>query len=94
MLPTESGLRRMLRSHACYFRLTKCTFCCAGDILSLVEKAESNIKADDAANLTKRLLAAKFDFNDFLGQYKMLNNMGPMGSVMKMLPGAATRPAP
>lgn len=59
----------------------------AGDILSLVEKAESNIKEGEAEAMTKRLLEAKFDFNDFLSQYKMLNNMGSMGSIMKMLPG-------
>ena len=59
----------------------------AGDILSLVEKAESNIKEDEAQAMTKRLMEAKFDFNDFLSQYKMLNNMGSMGSIMKMIPG-------
>ena len=52
-----------------------------------MEKAESNIKAGEAEAMTQRLMAAKFDFNDFLGQYKMLNNMGSMGTVMKMLPG-------
>lgn len=60
-----------------------------GDILSLVEKAESNIKEGEAEAMTKRLMEAKFDFNDFLSQYKMLNNMGSMGSIMKMLPGTS-----
>ena len=60
----------------------------AGDILSLVEKAEESIQADEAQRVTQRLLAAKFDFNDFLAQFKMMNNMGSMGAVMKMLPGA------
>ncbi len=60
----------------------------AGDILSLVEKAEQAIEADEAQRATERLLAAKFDFNDFLAQFKMMNNMGSMGAVMKMLPGA------
>ena len=59
-----------------------------GDVLSLVEKAEASIKEDEAEALTKRLLAAKFDFNDFLKQYKMISGMGSMGAVMKMLPGA------
>ena len=59
----------------------------AGDILSLVERAEESIKEDEAKRVTERLLAAKFDFNDFLAQFKMMNNMGSMGAVMKMLPG-------
>ena len=59
----------------------------AGDILSLVERAEASIKDDEAKRVTERLMAAKFDFNDFLAQFKMMNNMGSMGAVMKMLPG-------
>ena len=62
-----------------------------GDVLSLVEKAESAIKEDEAEALTQRLLAAKFDFNDFLKQYKMVTGMGSMGAIMKMLPGALGR---
>ena len=31
--------------------------------------------------MTKRLLSAKFDFNDFLKQYKMVSGMGSMGSI-------------
>ena len=58
-----------------------------GDVLTLVEKAEAAIKEEDAEAMTKRLLSAKFDFNDFLKQYKMVSGMGSMGSIMKMLPG-------
>ena len=56
-------------------------------MLTLVEKAEAAIKEKDAEAMTKRLLSAKFDFNDFLKQYKMVSGMGSMGSIMKMLPG-------
>ena len=72
-----------VRDFACHETVAPC----AGDILSLVEKAESNIKAGEAEAMTQRLMAAKFDLNDFLSQYKMINNMGSMGSVIKMLPG-------
>ena len=58
-----------------------------GDVLTLVEKAEASIKEEDAAEITKRMLSAKFDFNDFLKQYKMVSGMGSMGQIMKMLPG-------
>ena len=56
-------------------------------MLTLVEKAESAIKEEDAEAMTKQLLSAKFDFNDFLKQSKMMSSMGSMGSIMKMLPG-------
>ena len=58
-----------------------------GDVLTLVEKAEAMIKEEDAEAMTKRMLSAKFDFNDFLQQSKMMSSMGSMGSIMKMLPG-------
>ena len=35
----------------------------------------------------KRLMTAKFDFTDFLAQYKAVTSMGGMSQVMKMLPG-------
>ena len=62
-------------------------------MLTLVEKAESAIKEEDAEAMTKRMLSAKFDFNDFLQQSKMMSSMGSMGSIMKMLPGVFRMPA-
>ena len=59
-----------------------------GDVLSLVEMAEKNIKADDAEAMMKKMMDNKFDFDDFLKQFKMVSGMGGgMTSVMKMLPG-------
>jgi len=59
-----------------------------GDILSLVEMAESSIKESDAEAMMKKMMQDKFDFNDFLKQFKMVSGMGGgMSSVMKMLPG-------
>ena len=63
-----------------------------GDVLTLVEKAEATIKEGDAEAMTKRMLSAKFDFNDFLKQFRMVSGMGSMSSIMKMLPGE--RPLP
>ncbi len=69
-------------------------FCIAfagmGDVLSLVEKAEETIKADEAEEMTKRIMEQKFDFNDFLKQSQMMSRMGSMGSITKMLPGVWT----
>ena len=58
-----------------------------GDVLSLVEKAEETIKADEAAAMTKRIMEMKFDFNDFLQQSRMMSRMGTVGQITKMLPG-------
>ncbi len=61
-----------------------------GDVLSLVEKAEESIKADEADQMTKRIMQQKFDFNDFLKQSQMMSSMGGMGNLTKMLPGLHT----
>ena len=62
-----------------------------GDVLSLVEKAEEAIKADEAEEMMKRVMQQKFDFNDFLTQSQMISRMGSMGSITKMLPGVCKR---
>ena len=61
-----------------------------GDILSLVEMAESSIKENEAEAMMARIMKNKFDFDDFLKQYRMVSGMGGggMSSVMKLLPGA------
>ena len=58
-----------------------------GDVVTLVEKAEEAIKAEEAEELTRRMMSAKFDFNDFLKQYKAISGMGSMAQVVKMIPG-------
>lgn len=58
-----------------------------GDVLTLVEKAQEAIDQEEAEYQMKRLMSAKFDFNDFLQQYKAVTSMGSLGTVMKMLPG-------
>jgi hypothetical protein len=52
-----------------------------------VEKAQSAIDEEDAQRLMKKMLSAKFDFDDFLKQYRAVNKMGALGNVMKMIPG-------
>lgn len=52
-----------------------------------MEKAQDAIKEEDAARLMRRMMSNKFDFNDFLEQYRTINKMGALGNVMKMIPG-------
>ena len=58
-----------------------------GDVLSLVEKAQDNIKESDAESMMKNLEKGKFTVEDFLKQMEMMSSLGSMTSIMKMLPG-------
>ncbi len=58
-----------------------------GDVIGLVEKAADAVEAEDAARLERKLRTASFDFNDFLGQFKMMRRMGPLENILGMLPG-------
>jgi len=58
-----------------------------GDIVSLVEKAQENIDLEQAEKLQKKILKAKFDFEDFLDQMGQLKKMGPLESILGMMPG-------
>jgi len=58
-----------------------------GDVVSLVEKAAANLEIEDAARLESRMRAGQFDLNDFLEQFKMLRQMGPLENLLGLLPG-------
>ena len=58
-----------------------------GDILTLVEKAQEEFDLEDAANMQEKIMEARFDFNDFVKQMRLLKNMGSLGGVMKLIPG-------
>ncbi|CAI7825382.1 unnamed protein product [Closterium sp. NIES-54] len=58
-----------------------------GDVLSLVEKAQELMDKEDEAELRKRIMEAKFDFNDMLKQTRMMARMGSMGGMLKLIPG-------
>jgi signal recognition particle subunit SRP54 len=58
-----------------------------GDVMTLIEKAESAIEVDEQQELEQRMLAGEFTFDDFLASYKMLRRMGPLQGVISMIPG-------
>jgi signal recognition particle subunit SRP54 len=58
-----------------------------GDVLSLIEKAEQAIDKDDAAALEERLRKNQFTLDDFRQQLKTIRRMGPLESILGMLPG-------
>jgi signal recognition particle subunit SRP54 len=58
-----------------------------GDVLTLVEKAQEALDIADVEKMQSKIMEAKFDFNDFLKQMKLLKSMGSFAGVMKMIPG-------
>ena len=59
-----------------------------GDILSLIEKAQGAVDADDAAAMEQQLRKGGFTLVTFLEQMQMVKKMGSMDSLLKMIPGA------
>lgn len=58
-----------------------------GDVVSLVEKAQETIDQKEAERIAEKMKKADFDLNDFLAQLQQMKKMGPLGNVVKMLPG-------
>ena len=58
-----------------------------GDILTLVEKAQEELDLADVEKMQSKIMEAKFDFNDFIKQMRLLKNMGSLGGVLKLIPG-------
>lgn len=58
-----------------------------GDVLTLIEKVESQIDEDKAKEMERKLKKAEFDFNDYLENMRQIKGMGGIGSILDMLPG-------
>lgn len=59
-----------------------------GDVVSLVEKAQLSMDAKEAEKLEKKLRKETFTLEDFYNQMQQLKKMGPLESLVSMLPGA------
>lgn len=59
-----------------------------GDILSLIEKAQETVDEEKARALEKKMRDQSFTFEDFLEQLGQVRKMGPLGDILKMIPGA------
>ena len=59
-----------------------------GDLMSMVEKAESVIDEKEAEELAKKMQKGKFDLEDFLKQMNQIKKLGPLENLIKLLPGA------
>jgi signal recognition particle subunit SRP54 len=58
-----------------------------GDVLTLVERAQEHVDADQAAKLEEKLRKAQFTLEDFLDQLQQVQKMGPIGQLVSMIPG-------
>ena len=58
-----------------------------GDIVTLVETAQENIDEKEAEEAAKKMLSGSFTMDDMLKQIEQVSKMGPLGGLMKMIPG-------
>jgi signal recognition particle subunit SRP54 len=62
-----------------------------GDILGLIERAETAYDERTAKEQAERLMSGEFTLQDFADQLKQLRKMGPLGQLLDMLPGGMNR---
>lgn len=58
-----------------------------GDIIGLIEKAESAYDAETAEKQARKMMKGEFSLEDWLEQMKQMKKMGPLSQIMEMLPG-------
>jgi len=58
-----------------------------GDVLSLIEKAQTAFDEKEAMELQKKMLGNEFDLEDFLTQMQQIKKMGPLKDLLGMIPG-------
>lgn len=59
-----------------------------GDMLSLIEKAQTEVDETKARELEEKIRTQSFTFDDFIEQLQQVKKMGPLDEILKMLPGA------
>ncbi len=62
-----------------------------GDILSLIEKAQTSIDEAKAKELEAKIRSQSFNFQDYLDQLHQLRNMGPLEDLLAMIPGVDSK---
>ena len=58
-----------------------------GDVLTLIEKAQETVDQEKAREAAESLMSGRFTLEDFLNQLREMRKLGPMGDLLKMLPG-------
>jgi signal recognition particle subunit SRP54 len=60
-----------------------------GDVVSLVEKAAESVDLDEAKRMEEKMRKGQFTLEDFLGQLRQMKKLGPLESLIGLLPGGA-----
>jgi len=61
-----------------------------GDVMSLIEKAETAYDQEEVERAAEKMLNSTFDLDDFLEQFQQIRKMGPLQQLVGMLPGAGS----
>src|SRR4051794_35866477 len=62
-----------------------------GDVMSLIEKVEKQTDEEKAKELERKMRENRFTLDDFLEQLKQIRKMGPLTSLLKMMPGVGSQ---
>jgi signal recognition particle subunit SRP54 len=62
-----------------------------GDVLSLLENAQKQVDEQEAADMERKMRKGDFTLEDFLKQIRMMRKMGPLSSLLGMLPGMGNK---
>jgi signal recognition particle subunit SRP54 len=62
-----------------------------GDVMTLVEKAERQMDERQAVELERKIRKEQFTLDDFLDQMKQVRRMGPLGNLLRMMPGVGSQ---
>lgn len=60
-----------------------------GDVLTLIEKAQTDVDLKEAEKMAQKLKENSFNLNDLLDQMRQIRKLGPLSSILEMLPGGA-----
>ncbi|RYG36416.1 signal recognition particle protein [bacterium] len=63
-----------------------------GDVMSLIEKAETAFAGEDIMGMQSSLMGGQMDFNMMLEMFRLMKKMGPLKGLLKMIPGMAALP--
>ncbi|MDW8396650.1 MAG: signal recognition particle protein [Anaerolineae bacterium] len=58
-----------------------------GDVLTLIERAQQQFDAEQAAKAAEKMMTAQFDLEDFLAQMRQIRKMGPLHELISLIPG-------
>ena len=62
-----------------------------GDVVTLVEKAQSQFDQEQAAKMQAKMAKGQFTLTDFLGQMRQMRKMGPLKDILKLMPGMGSQ---